>query len=176
MALEHDRLVGFLHKFVGDLGATMAAVSVVIGDRLGFYRALAPGPLSAADLAARTGTAPRYVEEWLRAQAANGYVACDGEAGTYWLTAEQAFALTDPDGAMYVPGAFQLALTTLRSIPQITQAFRTGSPADADEGDLATGSPPTGSPASQIPTTEIPTTEIPTTEIPTTEAVCDRTW
>jgi hypothetical protein len=135
MALEHDRLVGFLHRFVGDLSATMATVSVVIGDRLGFYRALAPEPLSAEELAARTGTAPLYVEEWLRAQAANGYVAHDEEAGTYWLTAEQEFALTDPDGAVYVPGAFQLALTTLRSIPQITQAFRTGSAADPEDGE-----------------------------------------
>ena len=133
MALDHDRLVAFLNRFVGDLGATMAAVSVVIGDRLGFYQELAAGALSAEELAHRTGTAPGYVEEWLRGQAASGYVEYDEEAATFRLTAEQAFALTDPDGAVYVPGAFHLALTALRAIPQITQAFRTGSVTERDE-------------------------------------------
>ncbi len=135
MALDHDRLVAFLNRFVGDLGATMAAVSVVIGDRLGFYQELAAGALSAEELAHRTRTAPGYVEEWLRGQAASGYVEYDEEAATFRLTAEQAFALTDPDGAVYVPGAFHLALTALRAIPQITQAFRTGSVTERDERD-----------------------------------------
>lgn len=126
MAVDEDRLNDFLHRFVGDLGATVAAGGVVIGDRLGLYRALAEAPALPSELAARTGTATRYVEEWLRGQAAGGYVEYDAESGTYSMTEEQAFALTDPDGALYVPGAFQLALATHRALPEITEAFRTG--------------------------------------------------
>jgi 2-polyprenyl-3-methyl-5-hydroxy-6-metoxy-1,4-benzoquinol methylase len=126
MEIDQDKLMEFLHKFVGDLGAAMAAGNVVVGDRLGLYRALADGPLRPAELAERTGTAARYVDEWLRGQAAGGYVEYDPATGQYSLTAEQAFALTNPDGAVYAPGAFQLALGTLKAVPQVTEAFRTG--------------------------------------------------
>jgi SAM-dependent methyltransferase len=119
-------LTTFLTRFVADLGATAAAGNVVVGGRLGLYRALADGPLRPAELAFRTGTAPRYVEEWLHGQAAGGYVEYHPADGTYSMTAEQAFALTDPDGPVYLPGAFQMALGTLRAEPQITEAFRTG--------------------------------------------------
>ena len=127
MTIDQDKLNGFLHKFVGDLGATMAAGNVLIGDRLGLYRALAERPLLPRELAERTGTAARYVDEWLRGQAAGGYVEYDPQSGTYSLTPEQAFALTDPDGAVYMPGAFQLALGALRAQDHVTEAFRTGS-------------------------------------------------
>jgi 2-polyprenyl-3-methyl-5-hydroxy-6-metoxy-1,4-benzoquinol methylase len=126
MDIDQDKLMEFLHRFVGDLGAAMAAGNVVVGDRLGLYRALAAGPLLPSELAERTGTATRYVDEWLRGQAAGGYVEYDAETGRYSLTPEQAFALTDPDGAVYAPGAFQLALGTLRAEPKVTEAFRTG--------------------------------------------------
>ena len=126
MDIDQDKLMDFLHRFVGDLGATMAAGNVVVGDRLGLYRALAEQPMEPAELARRTGTATRYVDEWLRGQAAGGYVIYDPAAGTYSLTPEQAFALTDPDGAVFAPGAFQIALGTLRSEPRVTEAFRTG--------------------------------------------------
>ncbi len=126
MAIDQDKLTDFLHKFVGDLGATMAAGNVLVGDRLGFYRALAEQPMLPHELAERTGTATRYVDEWLRGQAAGGYVEYDPQAGTYSLTPEQAFALTDPDGAVFAPGAFELALGALRSEQKVTEAFRTG--------------------------------------------------
>jgi SAM-dependent methyltransferase len=126
MDIDQDKLMDFLHKFVGDLGATIAAGSVVIGDRLGLYRALAQHPMRPGELAQVTGTATRYVDEWLRGQAAGGYVEYDPQAGTYSLTPEQAFALTDPDGAVFAPGAFQLALGTLQALPRVTAAFTTG--------------------------------------------------
>jgi len=126
MAVDMDKLQEFLGRFVTDLGATFAAGNVVIGHHLGLYRALAASPASAEELAERTGTNARYVAEWLRGQAAGGYVEYDLQDGTYSLTPEQAFALTDPDGAVYAPGAFQLALGALRAEPQVTQAFRTG--------------------------------------------------
>jgi 2-polyprenyl-3-methyl-5-hydroxy-6-metoxy-1,4-benzoquinol methylase len=126
MAVDAELLAAFLRRFVGDLGATVAAGSVVVGDRLGLYRALATGPQHPSELAARTGTSARYVEEWLRGQAAGGYVTYDPTEGTYALTAEQAYALTDPDGPVYLPGAFQFALAALRAEPRIAEAFRTG--------------------------------------------------
>jgi 2-polyprenyl-3-methyl-5-hydroxy-6-metoxy-1,4-benzoquinol methylase len=126
MDIDQDKLMDFLHRFVGDLGAAMAAGNVVVGDRLGLYRALAAGPLLPSELAERTGTAARYVDEWLRGQAAGGYAEYDAETGRYSLTPEQAFALTNPDGAVYAPGAFQLALGTLKAEPRVTEAFRTG--------------------------------------------------
>jgi ubiquinone/menaquinone biosynthesis C-methylase UbiE len=127
MPIDQDKLMDFLHKFVGDLGATMAAGNVVVGERLGLYRALADHPMQPRELAESTGTTTRYVDEWLRGQAAGGYVQYDSQAGTYSLTPEQAFALTDPDGAVYAPGAFELALGALKAAPQVIDAFRTGS-------------------------------------------------
>ena len=124
MAVDEGKLMEFLGRFVGDLGATVSAGSVVIGDRLGLYRALAQGPATPEELAKRTGTNERYVTEWLRGQAAGGYVVYDG--ATYSLTEEQAFALTDPDGPVFLPGAFQLALGALKAEDRIGESFRTG--------------------------------------------------
>ena len=124
--MNEGTLMEFVGRFAGDLGATMAAGNVVVGDRLGLYRALAAGPQRPAQLAEATGTDPRYVEEWLRGQAAGGYVMYDAEAATYSLTEEQAFALTDPDGPIYLPGAFELALGSLRATARVVEAFRTG--------------------------------------------------
>jgi len=141
MAVDQDKLMEFLGKFVGDLGATMAAGSVVVGDRLGLYKALAGKPQTAQELADATGTDPRYVEEWLRGQAAGGYVGFDAAGGTFSLSEEQAFALTDPDGPVYVPGAFELALGSLKAVPRITEAVRTGAGVGWHEhdGDVFTG-------------------------------------
>jgi ubiquinone/menaquinone biosynthesis C-methylase UbiE len=126
MAVDQDRLDEFLGRFVGDLGATIAAGGVVVGHRLGLYQALDDGPATPDELAVRTGTNARYLREWLCGQAAGGYVTHDPATGRFALTEEQAFALTDPDGPVYLPGAFVLALGTLRAESQITDAFRTG--------------------------------------------------
>src|SRR3954447_12339278 len=129
MAIDQDKLMDFLHRFVGDLGATLSAGNVVIGNRLGLYAALATGPATPPELAQRTGTDPRYVAEWLRGQAAGGYVerTVDGDVETYSLSEEQALCLTSPDNPVYAPGAFLFALGTLKAEPRITEAVRTGS-------------------------------------------------
>jgi SAM-dependent methyltransferase len=99
---------------------------VVIGDRLGLYRALADsGPSTSAELAARADAAERYVREWLRGQAASGYVSYTPDEDTYWLSEPQAVAFADPDG-LALPGAFQLALACLRDQPKIEEAIRAG--------------------------------------------------
>jgi ubiquinone/menaquinone biosynthesis C-methylase UbiE len=126
MAIDEGKLNEFLGKFVTDLGATMAAGNAVIGHHLGLYKALVQGPATPAELAARTDTIPRYVDEWLRGQAAGGYVEFDASSGAYSMTEEQAFVLSNPDGGVYAPGAFLLALGALRAEPRITAAFKSG--------------------------------------------------
>ena len=127
MTVDGDRLNELLGRVIGDIGATTTAGGVVVGHRLGLYGALARGgPATPEELAARTDTDARYVAEWLRGQAAGGYVEYDPATGRFSLTPEQAFALADPDGPLYLPGAFVLALGALRAEPRITEAFRTG--------------------------------------------------
>jgi 2-polyprenyl-3-methyl-5-hydroxy-6-metoxy-1,4-benzoquinol methylase len=133
--MDQYKLNEFLGRFVSDLAATIAAGSTVVGHRLGLYRALAVEPATPKELAARTDCDARYVTEWLRGQAAGGYVQCHTETETYSLTDEQAFALADPDGAIYVPGGFVAAVGALRAIDLITEAFRTGSGVGWDEHD-----------------------------------------
>src|SRR5437667_5967176 len=96
MPLNQAKLDEFVGKILNDMGAIATGAMVLIGDKLGLYKALADGgPLAAADLAARTGTAERYVREWLAGQAAAGYVQYQPGAGTYSMTAEQAMVLAN---------------------------------------------------------------------------------
>jgi SAM-dependent methyltransferase len=126
-ALDEAKLGAFMERAVGELGATVNAALVVIGDELGLYRAMAgAGPLAAATLAERTGTSERYVREWLNAQAAGGYVEYDPETRRYTLPPEQAAALAHEDSPFFLPGAFQLMTASVRDEPKITEAFRSG--------------------------------------------------
>ncbi|GAA4560638.1 class I SAM-dependent methyltransferase [Pseudonocardia xishanensis] len=133
--LDEGRLTAFVGRVVGDLGAVTTAAGVVIGHRLGLYGALAAGPATPEELATRSGCDVRYVTEWARGQAAGGYVGYDPASGEYSLDAEQAFCLTDPNGPVYLPAAFQLALGALKAEPRITEAFRTGAGMGWDEQD-----------------------------------------
>jgi SAM-dependent methyltransferase len=124
-ALDFDqsKLNAFLEKAVMDMGAAMHATLVVIGDKLGLYKAMvAAGWLSSAELAERTNTNERYVREWLNANAAAGYVSYDAEQEKFQLPPEQAFALTVQD----LPGAYHVISACFKDEPKITQAFRTG--------------------------------------------------
>jgi SAM-dependent methyltransferase len=125
--VDGDKLMQFVFRAVDEVGATLNTALVVMGDRLGLYRALAgAGPLSPAELAERTGTAERYVREWLNAQAAGGYVAYDPDSGRYTLPPEQAVALTESDSPAYLPGFFQIALGAVLDSPKIVEAARSG--------------------------------------------------
>jgi SAM-dependent methyltransferase len=126
--LDAAKLEQFVFRAVDEVGATVNAALVVMGDRLGLYRALAgAGPLTPAELAERTGTAERYVREWLNAQAAGGYVAYEPADGRYHLPPEQTVALTDEDSPAYLPGFFEIALGSVLDSPRITAAARAGS-------------------------------------------------
>jgi hypothetical protein len=125
--IDETVLNEFMARFVGDLGAAISAALVVIGDRLGLYRAMGDGePVSADELAARTGTDPRYIREWLSNQAAGQYVSYDSASAMFHLTPEQAMALAQEGSPAFVPGAFQLATALIRDAPTIERAFRSG--------------------------------------------------
>jgi SAM-dependent methyltransferase len=127
MEINQDKLNEFMGRAVVDFGATLHAGLVIIGEKLGLYKALDEGgPQTPAELARRTNTTERYVREWLNAQAAGGYVMYDADRGSYSLSPEQAFALANEDSPAYLPGAFLLAASTLKSEAKITEAFRTG--------------------------------------------------
>jgi 2-polyprenyl-3-methyl-5-hydroxy-6-metoxy-1,4-benzoquinol methylase len=127
MDINQARLDEFVGKAVGDLGSALTAALVVIGDKLGLYKALAQaGPLAPAELAARTATTERYVREWLNAQAAAGYVTYDAGSGRYSLSPEQASALADENSPAFVLGGFQAMTAAMKAEPKLTEAFRTG--------------------------------------------------
>ena len=127
IAAEIDtELPKLLDRFVTDLGATAAAGNIVIGDRLGLYRALAKaGPLTSRELADHTDTPEPYHREWLRGQAAGNLVSYRPETDQYWMTPAQALAFADSDG-LVLPGAFQMALGCFDALPTIIEGFRSG--------------------------------------------------
>jgi ubiquinone/menaquinone biosynthesis C-methylase UbiE len=125
-AIDMNKLNAFIGQFVTDLGAAVHAGMVVIGEKLGLYKALAGGPVTPAELAAKTKTDERYVREWLGSQAAGGYVTYDEKSGKFSLSQEQAFTLANEDSPAYLPGAFELALGSLAAVPRITESFRNG--------------------------------------------------
>ena len=125
--VDGDKLMQFVFRAVDEVGATLNAALVVMGDKLGLYRALAgTGGLTPAELAQRTGTAERYVREWLNAQAAGSFVRYDSDSGRYSLPPEQAVALTDTDSPAYLPGLFQTAIGSVIDSPEITEKARSG--------------------------------------------------
>jgi SAM-dependent methyltransferase len=127
VAIDGAKLESFVFRAVDEVGATLNAALVVMGDKLGLYRALAgAGPLTPQELANRTGTAERYVREWLNNQAAGGYVEYDPATGRYTLPPEQAVALTDESSPAYLPGFFQIAIGSVVDSPRIIDAARTG--------------------------------------------------
>src|SRR5271154_148031 len=117
-AIDETKLNDFMGKLVGDLGAAMSATMVLIGDKLGLYKAMAEaGAVTPAELAKLTGTVERYVREWLGSQAAGGYVTYDPAAGKYTLPPEQALALADSSSPVFFPGAFQLVAAMFQAEP-----------------------------------------------------------
>ena len=127
MPIDQAKLEKFMGQALGELGSAMNAALVIMGDKLGLYKAMAGvGPMNSAELAQKTGTTERYVREWLNAQAAGGFVTYDAKSGRFTLPDEQAFALAVEDSPAYLPGAYQVIASVLKDEPLITEAFRTG--------------------------------------------------
>jgi SAM-dependent methyltransferase len=126
-AMDQAKLEQFMGKLLGDMGAAATGALAIIGDKLGLYKALAEGgPLTPAALAKRTGTAERYVREWLAAQAAAGYVEYQSAEGTYSMTPEQALALANEGSPVFMGGGFEVLGSMYKDEPKISEAFRTG--------------------------------------------------
>ena len=125
--LDEQRLMSFVLRAVDEVGATLNAALVVLGDKLGWYEALAQrGPMTAEALADAAGTALPYTREWLNAQAAGAFVDYDPATGRYTLPPEHAVALTDADSPAYLPGLFQIALGTVADSQRLVDVVRRG--------------------------------------------------
>ena len=126
MAINEAKLDEFLGKAIGDLGAAMSAPLMLVGDRLGFYKELAAGAWTSAELAQRTNTNERYVREWLANQGAGGYVMFDAESNKWTLSPEQALCLADPNGPVDMPGAYNIVEATFHALERTLANFKTG--------------------------------------------------
>ena len=125
--VDGDKLMQFVFRAVDDVGATLGAALVVMGDKLGLYRAMADGePVTPVELADRAGIAERYAREWLSAQAASGYVDYDPDSGRFSLPAEHAVAFTDESSPAYLPGFYEIAVGSVLDSPKITEVARSG--------------------------------------------------
>jgi SAM-dependent methyltransferase len=125
--IDPDRVEHYVHQLVGELGTAMSSVLVHVGDRLGLYKAMAgAGPITSATLAQRTGTAERYVREWLANQTAGGYVVYDPTGGTYQLPPEHALVLADERSPVFLAGAFETIASCYADHDVVADAFRSG--------------------------------------------------
>ena len=126
-SIDGARLEAFVGQAVADMGAAISGLLLHIGDRLGLYKAMAgAGPISSSTLAARTGTAERYVREWLGNQAAGGYVTYNPADRTFELPAEQAMVVADEDSPVFLGGAFESIASCYADHDIFVDAFRTG--------------------------------------------------
>ena len=122
-----DRLNELIGKLVNDLGASLAGASILLGDRLGLYKAMADGEaITSAELAKKTGLHERYVREWLAGQAASGYIDYHPEKEAFSLSPEQAMAFAEEGSPAFFAGAFDVAQATYLDEPKVAEAFRTG--------------------------------------------------
>ena len=127
MDVNTDRLNAFMGKMVSDMGAAMNASLVLLGDKLGLYKALADkGPMNSTELAKATGTAERYVREWLATQAASGYIDYDAASGKFSMQPEQIMALADEDSPVFLGAFGNVVAATFLDEPKISDAFKTG--------------------------------------------------
>lgn len=141
-SLDQDRLQAFMERWAADQAATMHAATVVVGEQLGLYRALAEGgPQTVEKLAARAGCQRRLLREWLAAQVVSGYCEHDPERGTYWLTSEQAACLADASSPTFLAGGALVSSSTHKDTDRLARAFRADGGLGWDEHhhDLFTG-------------------------------------
>jgi SAM-dependent methyltransferase len=126
MNLDMNKLEPLLGTVVNELGAASNAALVIVGDKLGLFRALSAGAMTPAELAEKTGTHERYMREWLSAQAASGFVSYDAGDGTFSMSPEQAAVFADEESPVYVTGGFYLLSSIYADEPKLAETFRTG--------------------------------------------------
>ncbi len=125
--IDEAKLNAFMGKAVTDMGAAINTSLVILGDRLGLYKAMAgAGPMTSEEVAKKTGTSERYIREWLSAQAAGGYISWDATTGKFTLPDEQALALAVDNSPAFIPGAYQIIASTVIDEPKLREAFKSG--------------------------------------------------
>jgi 2-polyprenyl-3-methyl-5-hydroxy-6-metoxy-1,4-benzoquinol methylase len=125
--VDTEKLNQFVGKFLGDVGAALHGPSVLIGEQLGLYKGLAAGGRqSSEELSKGTGISERYVREWLAGQAASGFIEYDSAAKKYWMTPEQAFALTVEDNPVYMPGVYYTIAAAYKDQRKLAEAIKAG--------------------------------------------------
>jgi 2-polyprenyl-3-methyl-5-hydroxy-6-metoxy-1,4-benzoquinol methylase len=124
--IDETKLNDFIGKAVGDIGATLSSILVVIGDRLGLWKAMVDAPVTSTELAKRTECSERYIREWLNAQAAAGYITYDPSTRRYALPPENVAVLADESSPAFFPGLFEVAAACWAGTDKMTEKFRTG--------------------------------------------------
>lgn len=124
---DQEVLMELVHRMLGDMGAAVSGSLVVLGDRIGIYRALAKaGPSTEVELAAASGLDARYLREWLSNQAASGYVSYDPSSGRFHLSPEQIAVFADPDSPVSMIGGYYALASTYHDEPMIAEVFQSG--------------------------------------------------
>ncbi|HEY0877324.1 MAG TPA: class I SAM-dependent methyltransferase [Zeimonas sp.] len=128
MAIDADRLDALMGKLVNEFGAIASAPLVVLGDRLGLFRALSDGgPTSADDFAERTGVRARYAREWLNGMAASGYIDYDADDDAYSMSEEAAAVFVDENSPTFLCGGFEIFAALAQDLDKLQRAFTSGS-------------------------------------------------
>ncbi len=127
MAVDQARIEAFAGQVVGDMAAAMSGVMVNLGHKLGLYRAMAGnGPLTAAELARRTGLRERYELDWLNNHVAGGYLDYDPATRAYTLADEHALVLADANSPTFLAGGFDVVSSLWHDEDRVAEAFRSG--------------------------------------------------
>jgi 2-polyprenyl-3-methyl-5-hydroxy-6-metoxy-1,4-benzoquinol methylase len=123
--INEQKLHDFMLKAVGDIASTMSAMLLIIGDRLGLYKAMAEsGPITSEELAKKTNTNERYIREWLANQAAGGYITYNPTDVKYTLPPEQAIVLADENSPVYIHGAYQVIRSLFKDEEKFVKMFQ----------------------------------------------------
>lgn len=123
--INEQKLHDFMLKAVGDIASTMSAMLLIIGDRLGLYKAMAEsGPITSKELAKKTNTNERYIREWLANQAAGGYITYNPTDVKYTLPPEQAIVLADENSPVYIHGAYQVIRSLFKDEEKFVKMFQ----------------------------------------------------
>jgi len=125
-AIDPERFKHYINGVFGALGGAMTASMIYLGDRLGLYHALAgAGPLTSAELAARTKLSERWVREWLHQQGAAGVIEHRGE-GRFELSPEGVAVLADEKHPANGVGFFSQLPQMLALAEKLPSSFQTG--------------------------------------------------
>jgi 2-polyprenyl-3-methyl-5-hydroxy-6-metoxy-1,4-benzoquinol methylase len=126
--IDEQKLHDFMLKAVGDIASTMSAMLLIIGDKLGLYKAMAESekPITSEELAKKTNTNERIIREWLANQAAGGYITYNASDGKYTLPPEQAMALADENSPVYIHGAYQSIKSFFKDEDKFVEMFKSG--------------------------------------------------